>query len=114
MIDITLVRDDRTGILRADMTGHAGYAPEGKDIVCASVSALALALHAWAAGRGSDVLEAERSQSDGAHFCFVNGLETRTAWEVFRAGVASIAAEYPDFVHLTEKFCEGKKIFQEV
>lgn len=40
MIEVRVQRDG-TGLIRGmKVTGHAGYAPHGKDIVCAAVSAL--------------------------------------------------------------------------
>ena len=38
MLQIELIQDDARRTLGFNITGHAGYAEHGKDIVCASVS----------------------------------------------------------------------------
>ena len=42
MINVTIYEDLSGGYIGFDMTGHAGYAAEGRDIVCAAVSVLAI------------------------------------------------------------------------
>lgn len=37
---ITIKVQRREGFARIELSGHAGYAPSGKDIVCASVSSV--------------------------------------------------------------------------
>jgi len=43
MIHATLWQDREGYLIGFEITGHAGYAPHGRDIVCAAVSALAQA-----------------------------------------------------------------------
>lgn len=42
MIRITIFRNQRQEFMGFEFMGHAGYANEGEDIVCAGVSALAI------------------------------------------------------------------------
>lgn len=40
MVKVTIIRHD-TRILSVELKGHAGYAKQGKDIVCSAISAIA-------------------------------------------------------------------------
>lgn len=42
MITAKFITDSEEGILSFEITGHAGYAEAGEDIVCAAVSVLAI------------------------------------------------------------------------
>lgn len=83
--------------------GHAYYAPEGQDIVCAAVSALALALHGWLAAHPEICLWASRDSDGSARFLFHRTPGSRIAYEVISAGLNSIAAEYPEYVHISRE-----------
>lgn len=90
------------------LTGHAGYADYGKDIVCAAVSALTCTL--------CDCLEKMRRKLSGrpvieirdgyAHisfetyrYCYEDG--DMLFWTI-RNGYEMIANQYPDYVQLKE------------
>jgi len=85
---------------RLRITGHAGYAPTGQDIVCAAVSALWGALEAELRARersgqgrltvGPDVLAFAPERP--------HRRETEALFGLVWRGVAAIAAEYPAFV----------------
>ena len=84
--------------------GHAGYAPEGSDIVCAAASMLAFALAeaVQAAGMktppviesgcGRFRLEAFADEQEQAR---MDGM-----FETVRAGYRLLAARYPDYVRV--------------
>ena len=40
MIKVTVYRDNKNDIYRFTLTGHAGYAESGSDIICSAVTAL--------------------------------------------------------------------------
>lgn len=101
MITVTYYREH----CRVRIEGHAGYAPEGQDIVCASVSALAYTLAA----------NAQRLVAIGAAGDLVCTLEKGTGEigitpkrryrdsveMVFRAvcaGFEMLAQSYPDYI----------------
>ena len=69
---------------RVTVTGHAGYAPKGQDIVCAAASALVFALigslrqYVTAAAKGP----------------------CREELELVRCGLAQLAAQYPQCVEV--------------
>ena len=82
------------------MTGHAGYAQPGHDIVCAAVSILTRNLI-----RSIEDLTAEKieySISPGkADIKYGNLSEkSRTLVDSFFIGICTIAGEYPDHVRI--------------
>ena len=42
MITITILKNKKEAFVGFDCIGHAGYAPEGEDVICAGVSALVI------------------------------------------------------------------------
>ena len=84
------------------ITGHAGYAPQGKDIVCAGISALAQSLIKSLQTLTIDKIE-----------CVLNPGHTRikyknlsgtaiTLIDSFFVGVKMIADDYPDHVRVVQ------------
>ena len=86
------------------LDGHAGYAPEGQDIVCAGASMLAAALFEYvlcmtdedALGEcemepGHAALDVYTADADAAQRC-------RTAFHMAAMGFELLAARYPDHV----------------
>ncbi len=55
MIEIEVVKKEKQ--YRIISKGHAGYAPEGEDIVCAGISSLMLFLAGVAACSGGELVE---------------------------------------------------------
>lgn len=102
MIRVRVERDgQRTTAL--SVSGHAGMAPKGQDVVCAAASALtetlqlALTRMAAAGWRG-------RVVSGRAVFGFDAGLEApaRAVVDAVVWGLQDLAASYPAFVHYRE------------
>lgn len=83
------------------ITGHAGQAAAGRDIVCAAVSSLAQALHGYLLNHAAEipVFLADR-QRGKANFCFEANAAAAPAYELCRIGFLQIAMEYPDFVRM--------------
>lgn len=75
---------------RMTVTGHAGYAEKGKDVVCAAVSALVYALIATLEETGNMRESVVRSG-----YATVASRESDHAFDVVRGGLAQIAARYP-------------------
>ena len=94
-----------------ECTGHAGYEAKGKDIVCAGVSALCMALEAMLEELADEgcAEEVRRHAADGyfsaeAHFPENDPVARERLSTVLRtvsAGLAAIEAQYPDYVQLT-------------
>jgi uncharacterized protein YsxB (DUF464 family) len=91
-------------------SGHAGYAPEGEDIVCAAVSALT---QSALLGLG-EVLKApvewSRDEGKGALSAFVaeSTEGTELLLRTLEAGLRNIAGQYPDLVGIDYMQRRGK------
>lgn len=79
------------------VSGHAGYAPAGQDIVCAAVSALVYAL----AGYLEETGQAERVDIRRG-FADIRGTAAcAAALALVRCGVGQLAQAYPGCVEIT-------------
>ena len=83
---------------RLHITGHAGHAPRGQDIVCAGVSALALALTAYLRQR-TPALRC-RTACGELLVCCPAGEGTDAAFAMALTGLQSIAKTYPPWVEV--------------
>lgn len=82
------------------MSGHAGYALPGQDIVCAGISALVQSLIGSLEDLSDDKIEYEVSPGR-ADIKYGNLSEkSRTLVDSFFIGVCKIADEYPDNVRI--------------
>ncbi len=107
MIDICIIRNRDNQIEKFKVSGHAGYANKGEDIVCAAVSAIV-----QTAVMGiSDVLsiDMEYTQTKGyASFCLPHDIsleQIRSAQiilETMLIGLKSIELQYGSFVSIKE------------
>jgi uncharacterized protein YsxB (DUF464 family) len=80
--------------------GHAGYAPHGQDIVCASISALVQVFVASVEELSSDKLKCEISAGN-AFIEYENLSEkSRTLLDSFFIGCRLIADSYPQYVRI--------------
>ena len=89
--------------------GHADFAPRGRDIVCAGVSALCMGLLGVLEGICGDSLTVQLG--DGLMRAEISHMgsdvlkgEIRGAVNTFTAGICRIARLYPDYVFI-EKDC---------
>lgn len=111
MIVIRVTRRD--GGLELSAVGHAGYAPRGRDIVCAGVSALLYGFIAYleetapiATAEGFSPVGGaapwEIGEADGRLWVRNRSLDGRdgAAFASVEAGLRLIAACYPDYVTL--------------
>lgn len=82
------------------VTGHAGHAPPGKDIVCAAVSTLVQTL-AWSIeDLTEDKIEYEVS-SEGTKIQYENLSEkSKLLVDSFFIGISEISREYPECVEI--------------
>ena len=86
----------RAGERRITVSGHAGYAPAGQDIVCAAVSALTYAL----AGYLEETGQAERVDIRKG-FAVIRGAgQCGEALALVRCGAAQLAQAYPGCVEI--------------
>ena len=94
MIDISIRSDGIT------ISGHAGYAPAGQDIVCAGVSALTQTLIKSIEDLTSDKIKYKISPG-GVDIEYRNLSEkAKTLVDSFFVGILMIADEFPDNVRI--------------
>ena len=74
--------------------GHAGYAPEGQDIVCSAVSIL---LYTLAAALGDDAYDLHMDKGESRIRWKVNKKNNRTQ-DVILEGFRLLAGTYPKYV----------------
>ena len=96
MITITRTPDTIT------VCGHAGYAPHGQDIVCASISSLFQTLIYSLMELTED--EIDHRQMEDIHIVFLENLSElgQLLVDSFFVGVKGVAASYPDYVTVTD------------
>ncbi|HHW70773.1 MAG TPA: ribosomal-processing cysteine protease Prp [Clostridiales bacterium] len=107
MINIFIIRNDSGKIKGFEVSGHAGYAQKGEDIVCAAVSAI---IQTAVMGIYDVIsVEAIYTQRDGyAKFALPNRLspnQERNAHiilETMFVGLKSIENQYGSFVSIEE------------
>ena len=94
MIRVTLRRTGSGLYAGYEITGHAGWAEKGHDIVCAAASFL-----------GITCANAENKTGDGylsVRFPAESGEKAQTVMQVLRQGFLDLADTYPDYVKLNE------------
>lgn len=80
------------------VTGHAGYAPVGHDIVCAGVTALVISLEASLKSLTEDKIESSISPGR-VEIHYKNPSEAaKFLIDSFFLGICKIAREYPEYV----------------
>lgn len=87
----------RAGERRITVSGHAGHAPAGQDIVCAAVSALTYAL----AGYLEETGQAARSDIRRGYADIEGAEGCGAAFALVRCGMEQLAAAYPGCVEMT-------------
>lgn len=97
MIDITYIRAEDWTLI--DISGHAGYADAGQDIVCAGVSALTYTL----------IDAAEKARENGAyaditveaghvHIVTQCGENHNYALDAIFSGIKLLHSQYPEYI----------------
>lgn len=94
MIEVSVRKDGIT------VSGHAGYAPAGQDIVCAGVTALTQTLIKSIEDLTEDKIQ--YSISPGRVDINYGNLSerSRTLVDSFFIGICKVADEYPDYVRI--------------
>ncbi len=83
-----------------EISGHAGYAEAGKDIVCAGVTALTQALIRSLEHLTRDEIEYEISSGMAdIHYRNLSG-EGKLLVDSFFIGICQIADEFPEYVRI--------------
>lgn len=83
------------------VTGHAGYAEKGKDIVCAAVSALTITLeNAMEALADVPVVKKQYISEDLRMYLPVPSDKTDLLIETYKIGIEGLQEAYPNHVQL--------------
>ncbi|MCS7234300.1 MAG: ribosomal-processing cysteine protease Prp [Synergistetes bacterium] len=99
MLRITLFYDkDMINILA---NGHTGYAEEGKDIVCAAISALLQTFILWLEDEYGKSLYLEKRKGV-LNFKFPADEKSKFVLSIFLKGLKEISKNYPKYVKLEE------------
>ena len=104
MIDINIKSSNN--LYDITLSGHANYAPAGKDIVCAAVSVLIETLIAETDGKPFISHFTHETKPDKTRICFeYNPFITETAAVIhcIETGLKGVAQAYPDNVKITKK-----------
>ena len=94
MIEVGVRKD---GIM---ISGHAGYAPAGSDIVCAGVTALTQGLVRSIEGLTDDRIETDIGSGMASIQYGDLSEEGRLLIDSFFIGICMIAEEFPDYVRI--------------
>lgn len=94
MVTITRTKDE------IRLEGHANYAPEGLDIVCAGVSALVQTLIQSVQELTEDKIEYDMSPGRVYIKFWCLSEQAQVLLNAFFIGVGQIAEAYPDNVHV--------------
>ncbi|MCD6363879.1 MAG: ribosomal-processing cysteine protease Prp [Synergistetes bacterium] len=100
MLRITLKRE-RSGRRVIIARGHTGYAEEGRDIVCAGVSALLQTLLLWLKDEYAERIEAEKEKGL-LYMSFPADERSELVLAVFWKGLSEISKAYPNHVRCEE------------
>ena len=95
MIEVGLRKD---GIM---ISGHAGYAPTGSDIVCAGVTALTQELIGSMEGLTDDRIETDIGSGMASIQYGDLSEKGKLLINSFFIGICMIAEEFPDYVRIT-------------
>lgn len=108
MITIKIFRAPNNRIVRFEVRGHAGFAPEGEDIVCAGVSMVA---QTALLGLMNHLARKPRfDQNKGYLWCELpSGLEeteqekAQVILTTMEAGLVALEAGYPEYVRVLKE-----------
>lgn len=89
---ITVSVTDYGRKIAVEVTGHAGYAEHGSDIVCAGVTALVMGLNLYAVK--------DTVQIDNGYYNAEFDKKTAQAIDMFINGIREIERLYPDYCEL--------------
>ncbi len=95
MIEVSVRKD---GIV---VSGHAGYAPAGSDIVCAGVTALTQELIRSMEGLTDDRIETDIGSGIASIQYGDLSEKGKLLIDSFFIGICMIAEEFPDYVRIT-------------
>lgn len=103
MIRVLVRREASGDVVGLSVSGHAGYAPRGRDIVCAAVSALAQTALLGLRRVGASFELDETGGRIAIALAPGEGQRSRDVLATTALGLAAIAERYGEFVSLREE-----------
>ena len=106
MVSIRIQRNSDGQVIGCHLSGHAGYADSGSDIVCSAVSALAITVVNSVERFCEEAFHVDSDQKNGdMKFLFDEqpGHDALLIMGVFETGITDISESYSDFVCITFK-----------
>ena len=107
MIQIVIYKNSKNEIQRVKLSGHAGYANRGKDVVCAAVSCLAITTFNSIEALTEDSFYIDEDESKGVMDFSLEEEPSKEAallLQSFEIGVTDISESYgTDYVKITCK-----------
>lgn len=90
--------------------GHAGYAEQGKDIICSAVSVLTFNLIKSIESLTKDKIKYQADSPGHINIEFENPSEqSKLLVDSFFIGVSEVATAYPEYVQITGAAPNGRK-----
>jgi len=108
MLRVRIEKSEKDGTYRLKMKGHCGFAPEGKDIVCAAASILCLSMGQVVMDNKDKLLDKPRVINHNGHAtvewkpkpeydaALLNSLYT------IKQGLRILEHNYPEFIRIVE------------
>ena len=106
MIKVTIYKKANSDTMGFYVSGHAGYADSGSDIVCSAVSALAITVVNSVERFCEEAFHVDSDQKNGdMKFLFDEqpGHDALLIMGLFETGITDISESYSDFVCITFK-----------
>lgn len=88
---------DQNDEISIKITGHAGYADKGSDIVCSAISTLGQTLLAYL---NVDNEKYDYSMWEGHIWAYAKGSNVQTALKVIMTGFYLLSRDYPEYVQI--------------
>lgn len=99
MLKVSISEDKDTVCVIAE--GHTGYAEEGKDIVCAGVSALLQTFLLWLMEEYGERLKVKKEKGF-LRMIFPANPKSKFIFSIFLKGLREISKLYPDYFEIEE------------
>lgn len=81
--------------------GHAGYAPKGKDVLCAAISTLYQTFHLYILTETTAFIESrETGRDESTLIVTLMKDDAKAAYKMLMTGFNAIAHDYPDYVQV--------------
>ncbi len=99
MIKINVMEEESSRVIT--VKGHARYAPKGKDVICAAVSALYQTFHRYILTETTACIESrETARDESTLIVTLMKDDAKAAYKMLMTGFNAIAHDHPDYVQV--------------